>query len=146
MKILVAGRQAGKTTRLIEMLKNDPYAFMVVFSYSEKSRLSLLYPELREQIVTAGTDLRGRQVSKVYIDNLEMVLAQQFGITPSLVTADVEVIGLERETWEEAADIAINVFNRITEEVESVHVENAERLAVDVAKDVVSKFLWPTEL
>lgn len=146
MKILVAGRQAGKTTRLIEILKNDPYAFMVVFSYGEKSRLSLLYPELREQIVTAGTDLRGRQVSKVYIDNLEMVLAQQFGITPSLVTADVEVIGLERETWEEAADIAINVFNRITEEVESVHVENAERLAVDVAKDVVSKFLWPTEL
>lgn len=78
MRLHIAGRRGGKTTRMIERLKSDPKAIMLVLGSAERGRIvgeNSLTVEQSKQIVTfdefSQGRTKGRRMNKLLIDNLD---------------------------------------------------------------------------
>lgn len=95
MNIIQAGRQAGKTTYLIEQMKKDPeHSVMICVSQrrAEDLRRAHAQPWEQDSPLTSGNFLAPRSAEfrtnpgvKVFIDDLDVLLQQMFGDV-SLVT------------------------------------------------------------
>ena len=100
MEIVSVGRGGGKTYRYLEYLAKDPNAVMVVMGDREAMRvreeLLRVYlqvwgkdvedlsisdiSKLNMQIVPVSrSNLRGRKVSTLFVDNLDIILHDMFG-------------------------------------------------------------------
>ena len=84
MRIIVTGRAAGKTFKMMEWLSQDKNRVGVVFSEAERDRLYELYKGSIEkgQLQTlygirAGA-LRGRHLDGIAVDNLELMISELF--------------------------------------------------------------------
>lgn len=101
MEIIVAPRQTGKTTYLLARLEADPESVMIVHSYPERERLQReIYRELgsnedyakqvADRIVSIdhviSGRLRGRKVSEIHVDNLDLILPYMLGGKVGTVT------------------------------------------------------------
>lgn len=78
MKVDYSPRAAGKTTRLIEWLREDSARVMITFSHDEENRLKRQYPDLSTQIVDwesyQARYQGGRKIKEVSIDNADIIL------------------------------------------------------------------------
>lgn len=88
MRVLVTGRQAGKTTRIITMLRANPEAVLVVATAMRADTLRKEHPNLANQIVSCNTNLRGRKFSKMYVDDVDQVLANLLRLCDKLWNYD----------------------------------------------------------
>jgi len=114
MKILRWKRRSGKTTRLVDMLLDDHNAILVVFMHAEKLRIideiqarmhardeydfdHLEYLKTRVVTVEEGPKMKfqGTVVSKVLVDNVDMILGYICGRVPHTVTMSVQDNELE---------------------------------------------------
>ena len=109
MKIILTGRAAGKTYRVLEeFLKNDK-AILWVFSATEKSRLVSNYcltPEQSDRIITGDSlefikrQMMGRRSPPLLIDNADILL--RYLLTPfhieTITMTDGEYIDIEKST------------------------------------------------
>lgn len=96
MNIIQAGRQAGKTTYLIEQMKKDPeHSIMICASQRRAEDLRRRYaaPWVQDSPLTSGNFV-GPQLRtptnpgvKVYIDDLDVLLSWMFGDVSSVTTS-----------------------------------------------------------
>jgi hypothetical protein len=82
MKLDYSPRGAGKTTRLIEWLRDDKERLMLTFSHDEENRLKREYPDVATQIVDWDSyqhskGVVGRRYKECAIDNAELILQQR---------------------------------------------------------------------
>jgi hypothetical protein len=93
MRFLIAGRQEGKTTKILGWFLETPERKLIVHSEQEAKRLRELVPEDRERDIVAIWAWRearlGRQVRQyeVAVDNLDLVLQGLLHHDVSLVAA-----------------------------------------------------------
>ena len=96
MRVELGGRQTGRTTRMIEWLKDNPSGILIVHSESEAQRLSNLHDhdgimELRLRIVSVESWMNRRpsfHLPAVAVDNADMVLQQLLGTGIDVVTME----------------------------------------------------------
>ena len=85
MKVILSPRRSGKTTKMIEWLKEDEKHLRLVITHEEELRLKREYPEVRNQIVDwesyVETHKSGSYFKTVSIDNAEMIL-QKYLVHP----------------------------------------------------------------
>ena len=79
----IGDRQTGKTQRCIEWLDGHPNRILVCHSDLEAARVFLICEEeerdiQRRQLVTANTDLRGRDRFEAVIDDIDLVGKMKF--------------------------------------------------------------------
>jgi len=80
--ILEGPRRSGRTTRLVERLKADPHARLIVVNETECQRLIrefALEPSVAMRVYSAHHPARHGMGGPVYIDNLARVLRELFG-------------------------------------------------------------------
>lgn len=85
MKIDIAPRRAGKTTRMISWLLGNKDRVVITFSQEEKERLQyivedLKFPEAKDRIMTWAEATRHRGFlsrKEVSVDNVDMILRQE---------------------------------------------------------------------
>lgn len=85
MIVVTGGRRSGKTTLLIEALREDPTTMLISPTHHMADLLRREYPDLARRIITAGRpeDLRGfNQDTKLLIDNVDMLLTALLGRHP----------------------------------------------------------------
>ena len=67
---------------MIEWLKKDPKRILITFSHAEENRLKQEYPDLSTRIVDWRSYqqryMHGSQLKEVAIDNVDLILEQQF--------------------------------------------------------------------
>ena len=67
---------------MIEWLKKNPKRILITFSHAEESRLKREYPDLSSRILDWRSYQRrymhGSQVSEIAIDNVDLILEEQF--------------------------------------------------------------------
>ena len=89
MDAIVGGRRTGKTTALVNWYKEQPGNRVIVVMNSQIANwLQQEYDIPSKDILitaTTGVHLRGRH-SDFGVDNLEFILTEYFGQTPSVVT------------------------------------------------------------
>jgi hypothetical protein len=77
-----SARGAGKTTRLIEWLRQKPERILITVSHNEENRLKRLYPELSTRIVDWRSYqqryMHGSPIKEVSIDNADLILQEMF--------------------------------------------------------------------
>ena len=82
MEIDYSPRCSGKTTRMIEWLKEDPNRVLVVHTIGYRDNLKRQYPELSERFHVAHTlmdsHLHISHESVLGFDNLDLILAHMF--------------------------------------------------------------------
>lgn len=81
-EVIQTGRRGGKTTAMVERLKADPGAVLVVATADERRRLVIEYDLKPEQVITPQSTekLRGSaRMPRVYVDNAEWVLSVLLG-------------------------------------------------------------------
>lgn len=89
-------RGAGKTTKAMEWLAADPYRVLVTTSYRRRQQLLLLPYDVREhQIITSdeallGNSLRGRRISAMGFDDLDIILKMLFRSEVDFITLTKE--------------------------------------------------------
>lgn len=77
MKIELSKRMSGKTTRIVEWVRQNNTHVLVTFSEEEKARLQRTYPDISGRIKTVvdfqnGSSQGGHSV--IGIDNADMIL------------------------------------------------------------------------
>lgn len=98
MKILYSPRQGGKTTRMVEWLREEQSRMLVTFSDKEARRLVELYPDLVNRIVTWREYVERRSFawnkhpSKIAIDNADIILQM-------LCRDEIDVITISNEEY-----------------------------------------------
>lgn len=92
MRVMVAGRAAGKTTRIVKALRDDPGGVLVTNSEMSADQLRKKYPDLADRIYSVRHDFRGHNFSSLYVDNIDLVLATLLGkpVTFGTMTAAME--------------------------------------------------------
>lgn len=81
MEIYSGARRSGKTHKLAELLLADPNGIIVTHNLREARNIVEEYRLMPDQVVAVNRTndlLQGRDTSSLYIDNLEMVLADIF--------------------------------------------------------------------
>ena len=74
--VITGPRQSGKTTRLTELLKQDPYGVLVVFSHEYAKQVKFRFPEIADRVTSAYALERfldgniGRMSVNLYADEL----------------------------------------------------------------------------
>lgn len=92
MKIIQWPRRSGKTSHLVNWLRQNPDAVLVVMHASEQQRLVRTYDLKRDQVLLpheCAHRLRGREV-KLAVDQLDHVLGALLGQMPIIATLDAE--------------------------------------------------------
>ena len=95
MFIIAGGRRAGKTHKLIEMLREHPGMIMVAASSQIAAMTRKEYPDLAERIVGPTANLRGLDPTRpVVVDNADLLLGflVQHYITGITATGKAETI------------------------------------------------------
>lgn len=91
MEVDYSARRTGKTTRLIEWLREDEGRVMITFSHMEENRLKREFPELSTQIVDwesyQNRYRQGRKIKEVGIDNADMILQ-------SMIPEQIKIISI----------------------------------------------------
>ena len=97
MIISVTGRQTGKTTKILQMLKENDKAVMAVHCEDEKKRLLFENPELKGRIKTYNEmktkNMCSNEFEECYLDNLDILLSRlrfELPITYVSITGDLE--------------------------------------------------------
>lgn len=94
MNFVIRPRGGGKTAAAIAWLRDNPGGVLIVHDESYAKRLRKEHGLTGEQVVSYGSaSLRGRRVSAVGVDNLDLILGHLLGTGPapvSLVTATGE--------------------------------------------------------
>ncbi len=156
MQIMVAGRQTGKTTTVLAHLYAFTDSVLVVATNQRAMQLKQEHPDLADRIIsaTSSAGLRGRNPSRVYVDDVDMVLHHLIGAPVSFATATADLVELneeaeapEKDWWADVADIVAETYNQIADQVEGLNVDITEQMAADVARRVgdwyVSEMLYP---
>lgn len=88
MRVLEAGRRAGKTHDVMKALEANPRAVAVVFSEAERRRVLEEYEVAPSQVVACSNPdgLRGLHPSELYVDNADLVFATLYGRVPAAIT------------------------------------------------------------
>jgi hypothetical protein len=82
VKFFISGRQAGKTSSVVEAMRWENNAVMIVHNMKEATRIVETYPWMQGKVATvsrAATGLLSNRYQKVYIDNLDLVLPALLG-------------------------------------------------------------------
>lgn len=88
MLIIAGGRRSGKTYRLAQMMKDNPYAVMLEPNAAMIRYVEQDYPHLRGRILSANNRERLLGIdSDLYIDNIDILLWDYLGQRPAVVTA-----------------------------------------------------------
>lgn len=103
MQFIVMGRRAGKTTRMIEALKEHKSSILIVASDNERRRVVEEYKlswgdadrVLTPQMARNEFFCRKRP-AKVYVDNIDLIITQFLGVLPDVATLTAEG---ERQDW-----------------------------------------------
>lgn len=101
MKVFVSGRQGGKTTAMIEWLREDPDNRMVVCATEERAKyFRLRAGSARDRVVSYTNYQRshGRPV-ELGIDDLDFLLATIFTPRIGMVTLTGEFEGPRWGSW-----------------------------------------------
>lgn len=90
MEILHIPRGAGKTTKMIEWLRQDSARLLITFSHDEENRLKSLHPDLADRILDWRSYQKryrpGYHVKEIAIDNADIILQEMFDAPISLIT------------------------------------------------------------
>lgn len=98
MQIIQSGRGSGKTLRMLQALSADEDAVLVTFSEREADRVRRLALEMeilgKEELRRVISCERAREVHlrgerKIYVDNIDLVLAHMFGTNAEIVGGTV---------------------------------------------------------
>lgn len=96
MKVIIGERQSGKTTKLLQQLKENNNAVMGVSSEMKKIRLIQENPELKDRIKTY-CELKNSVVSndfdECYLDDIDLLLHTldfKIPITYVSITGDIK--------------------------------------------------------
>jgi hypothetical protein len=94
MRAIIAARQGGKTTRMIEEMRKEPRAVMIVRSHHMKDLLAKEYPDIAKRLYTLDdfpTHSRGRTLpdDPIYLDDADDFLRLHFG--------NVQIVSMTRE-------------------------------------------------
>jgi len=150
MKVLVAGRQEGKTTTALKYLRSYDDAVMLVHNYSRKHQIIRQHPELEGRIVTPHEEFRGRtDIGRVIVDDAGLILSQLLGAPVELMTVTGEPIENPSKEGEPPQDtwwlglsyVVSETYNRVLESTEGTPQENHE-IASYVAKIAAERFLY----
>ena len=97
MQMIVMNRRAGKTTRMVTALKEQPNSILIVINDRERVRIVEDYKldwKDAERILTpkmARDRLRfGKRPAKVFADNIDMILTEFLGVLPDVATYTAE--------------------------------------------------------
>lgn len=92
LQVIRRQRGGGKTTEALRRFLNDPRAWFVCASASERERVAALVPkERRHQVISvASLPLRGVGEVRIIVDNLEWVLRILMGGQVDAVTVTKE--------------------------------------------------------
>lgn len=86
MKIITSDRRSGKTTKLIELLKENPD--MVVIVPTESGRVTYSYAGIdKSRVITVGAALNGAlrgRACKIAIDDVELILSRLLNTTDTI--------------------------------------------------------------
>lgn len=99
MRIETGGRQTGRTTKMIEWLKGNPYSVLVVANEGEARRLRDLYDSdgimgIQYRIVGARAQLNRRpsfHSPQIAIDDADLILRDLFGDVKVITVLTPEV-------------------------------------------------------
>ena len=109
MKIIARPRQGGKTTELVNMIKDNPNAVLLTPDKQRADRIMKEFNLPRERVYSINTFMSGHLRSKkdpnteYYVDDLDDWINHQFnlaskGITAATVTDDTITWG--KEEWQ----------------------------------------------
>lgn len=95
MRIIFLPRRAGKTTKIIEYLKNNiDSAILICVNLHFKNRIINKYPEIQNRVFTYNQyrsgKCRGLDFREIVIDNLDFFLYDLFYKKVSLVSITKE--------------------------------------------------------
>lgn len=94
MIIVNQPRQAGKTTKLVEMAIEHRYDILV-FNNAEKERLLRTFEKLEQDQVFTWSELPKRKANKRYygtvVDNLDFILSQHIPNRVRAISLNAEV-------------------------------------------------------
>lgn len=80
MNIDYSPRASGKTSRLIDWLREKPNRILITFSHEEENRLKRLYNDLSTRIVEWRSYQRrymhGNPMKHIAIDNADLILQE----------------------------------------------------------------------
>ena len=81
MKLLVGGRRAGKTYKVIEAMRTDPAIVMICFSHQSADICKKEYPDVADRILPPVKEhLQGFHTKRKYIlDNADILLENLLG-------------------------------------------------------------------
>ncbi len=88
MVVKVTGRRGGKTHFLFEQMIKDPHAIMLQPTIQMVRMIQDEYPVLKGRIFAYSelNNLKGKNYSDLYVDNLDILLGTILGQTPKIVT------------------------------------------------------------
>ena len=73
MQYIIGGRRSGKTTKAIQLLKDNPNLLLMVRDEGRKSRLQLYNPEVKDRIVCMSDILIGKKEQGVILDDADLI-------------------------------------------------------------------------
>lgn len=78
MNIIIGGKSSGKTTKAIQLVKDNPDLLFVTPLQKHKRNLQKQYPEIKDRIVCPSDMITGRKEKEVVLDNAELYLSRLF--------------------------------------------------------------------
>ena len=82
MKIDYSPRASGRATRMIKWLCKKPERILITFSHAEENRLRRKYPDFSTRILNWRSYqqryMHGSQIKEIAIDNVDLILQEQF--------------------------------------------------------------------
>lgn len=77
--VIAGDRQSGKTRKIVDLVKADMYAILLVRNTMVAKDLVKKYPEIKDQVFSVASNNAGRfnQYHRIYFDDIDF-MEQQF--------------------------------------------------------------------
>lgn len=85
MEVIYGGRRCGKTSKLIEYMRDNPECHLLTFSHYRVMELGKQYPDLKGRFMSLVT-FNSRKHTELVIDDLDLVLNRIFVKLPRMVS------------------------------------------------------------
>jgi hypothetical protein len=97
MEAYIGPRQSGKTTELVDELRNDSQGLLLVPNQQMKHDAQRRFPDVKDLIVTihdlTGDAGRGMRKRRLYVDEVGLLLGQLTGHYVQAIAGEGYVVG-----------------------------------------------------
>ena len=89
MKIIYSSRQSGKTTDMVDMVKDDPHGIMITPTLQQARHLLDRLPKNKIMVWREALKISRQANKNLYIDDAEFVLAGMFESNVKVISMSI---------------------------------------------------------